>query len=153
MDRMKLYNSNGGSSPTGSNSPARFKLNDNATSQPFTEIMQPSSSPRAMKINKLDIVDIPGAQTATNAKQKIYSIRDHINVNDIIEEGKGAFRYGQVHIDKNGPLLTDEVLGKKKYMNKNNSPLDPQYIVSTKSNRMMIIGDVEGGKPRQFVKS
>jgi hypothetical protein len=56
--------------------------------------MQPSSSPRAMKINKLDIVDIPGAQAATNAKQKIYSIRDHINVNDIIEEGKGAFRYG-----------------------------------------------------------
>ena len=83
----------------------------------------------------------------------MFSVRDHINVNDIIEEGKGAFRYGQVHIDKNGPLLTDEVLGKKRYLNKNNSPLDPQYVVSTKSNRVMIIGEVDGGKPKQFVKS
>jgi hypothetical protein len=101
-----------------------------------------------MKISKLDIQDIPGAQAATNAKQKLYSIRDHINVNDIIEEGKGAFRYGQVHIDKQGPLLTDEILGRKKYMNKNNSPLDPQYVVSTKSKRMIVIGEVEGGRPR-----
>ena len=41
-----------------------------------------------MKANKLDIVDIPGAQSFTNPKAKNYQIRDHINVNDIIEEGK-----------------------------------------------------------------
>lgn len=103
-----------------------------------------------MKANKLDIVDIPGAQSVTNPKAKIFQVRDHINVNDIIEEGK-QFRPSQV-INKNESLLTDEVLGKKKQYNKNNSPLDPKYIVSTQSKRMMIIGDIDGGKPKQFVK-
>lgn len=112
--------------------------------------MHPSKSPRYMKANKLDIVDIPGAQSVTNPKAKIFQVRDHINVNDIIEEGK-QFRPSQV-INKNESLLTDEVLGKKKQYNKNNSPLDPKYIVSTQSKRMMIIGDIDGGKPKQFVK-
>ena len=55
-------------------------------------------------------------------------------------------------VDKNQNLLTDEILGRKKQYIKNNSPLDPKYIMSTMSNRMMIIGDIEGGKPKQFVK-
>jgi hypothetical protein len=50
--------------------------------------------------------------------------------------------------DKNIELLADDVLGKKKLYLKNSSPLDPQYVVSTKSKRMMIIGEVEGGKPK-----
>ena len=89
---MKLYGGGGSPKDGLSDSPSRFKTNQDQST--FHEIMQPSSSPRAMKISKLDIEDIPGAQTATNPKQKVFSVRDHINVNDIIEEGKGAFRYG-----------------------------------------------------------
>jgi hypothetical protein len=36
---------------------------------------------------------------------------------------------------------------------KDSSPLDPKYVISTKSKRLMIIGDIDGGKPKQFVKS
>jgi hypothetical protein len=59
MDRMKLYG--GGNSPRDnqSDSPTKFKINQDQSA--FHEIMQPSSSPRAMKFSKLDIVDIPGA--------------------------------------------------------------------------------------------
>ncbi len=58
--------------------------------------------------------------------QKQFSVRDHINVNDIIEEGKSPFRYGVTRVpDKNIELLADEVLGKKKLLIKNSSPLDP----------------------------
>lgn len=45
-------------------------------------------------------------------------------------------------INKNDSLLQDDVLGKKKLYMKEYSPLDPQYIMSTKSRRMMVIGDV-----------
>lgn len=78
-------------------------------------------------------------------------MRDHINVNDIIDEAR-VFRPSQV-INKNDSLLTDDVLGKKKIFIRDTSPLDPKYIMSTKSKRIMIIGDVDGGKPKQFVKN
>lgn len=77
-------------------------------------------------------------------------MRDHINVNDIIEEAR-FYKREQV-INKNEDLLTDEILGKKKLYVKDHSPLDPKYIVSTKSKRMVIIGDIEGARPKQFVK-
>ncbi len=41
-----------------------------------------------MKADKLDIVDIKGAQSTTNHHQKKFQIRDHINVNDILEEAR-----------------------------------------------------------------
>jgi hypothetical protein len=103
-----------------------------------------------MKADKLDIKDIKGSQSTTNQKAKIYQIRDHINVNDIVEEAR-FYKLNQV-INKNDTLLTDDVLGKKKLYLKDHSPLDPKYIISTKSKRMMVIGDIEGGKPKQFVK-
>jgi 5-methylcytosine-specific restriction endonuclease McrBC GTP-binding regulatory subunit McrB len=103
-----------------------------------------------MKADKLDIQDIKGTQSTTNNKQKQFQVRDHINVNDIVEEAR-IFKPQQV-INKNDGLLTDDVLGRKKVFNKNSSPLDPKYIVSTKSKRMMVLGDIDGGKPKQFVK-
>jgi hypothetical protein len=104
-----------------------------------------------MKADKLDIKDIRGTQANTNPKQKVFQVRDHINVNDIIEEAR-TFKPSQV-INKNDSLLTDDVLGKKKHFMKDSSPLDPQYVVQTKSNRRMIIGEIDGGKPKQFVKT
>ncbi len=78
-----------------------------------------------------------------------FSVRDHINVNDITEEGKHPIRYGVTYIpDKNGSILADDVIGRKRLYVKDNSPLDPKYLVSTKSKRMIILGDVEGGKPK-----
>ena len=111
-------------------------------------------SPRTYQADKLNIKDIGGAQTSTFKLAKKFSVRDHINVNDIIEEGKGPFRYGVTSIpDKNGSILSDDVIGRKKHYSKGeNSPLDPKYLVSTKSKRMIILGEVEGGKPKQFVK-
>jgi hypothetical protein len=104
-----------------------------------------------MKSDKLDIKDIPGSQSTTNGKQKKFQGRDHINVNDINDEAH-FYKLQQV-INKNDNLLTDDVLGRKKLYNKNNnSPLDPKYIVATKSRRMMVIGDIDGGKPKQFVQ-
>lgn len=57
-------------------------------SDEINKIIFPSSSPRYMKADKLDIVDIKGAQSSTNKVQKLYSIRDHINVNDINDEAR-----------------------------------------------------------------
>ena len=112
--------------------------------------MKPVPSPRTYKADKLDIVDIGGAQSSTFKMAKKFSVRDHINVNDIIEEGKSPIRYGVTYIpDKNDSILSDDVIGRKKHYSKgDNSPLDPKYIVTTKSKRMVILGDVEGGKPK-----
>ena len=113
--------------------------------------MKPVPSPRTYKADKLDIKDIGGAQSTTFKMAKKFSVRDHINVNDIIEEGRGPFRYGVTAIpDKNLTILQDDVLGKKKQYFKGGeqSPLDPKYLVSTKSKRMIIFGEVEGGKPK-----
>jgi len=98
----------------------------------------------------LNIKDIGGAQSSTFKLAKKFSVRDHINVNDIVEEGRGPFRYGVTKIpDKNESILSDDVIGRKKqYFKGESSPLDPKYIVSTKSKRMIVLGDVEGGKPK-----
>ena len=108
-------------------------------------------SPRFIRPDNLDVKDIKGAQPEIHKKQKNLSTRDHLNISDIIEESKG-FKRRDVGFNKNKELLTDEVLGRKKSYNKQSSPLDPQYIMSTKSRRMIVIGEVDGGKPKQFVK-
>lgn len=55
-------------------------------------------------------------------------------------------------IDKNHELMRDSILGKKKQYIKYSNPLDPNYIVSTKSNRKMIIGSIEANKPKNLIK-
>jgi hypothetical protein len=63
----------------------------------------------------LNIKDIGGAQSSTFKLAKKFSVRDHINVNDINEEGRGPFRYGVTSIpDKNDSILSDDVIGRKK---------------------------------------
>lgn len=149
MDRMKLYGDN--ASSLGTNSPQANGSIAGSDGNHFERLVHPSSSPRYMKSDKLDIKDIPGSQSTTNGKQKKFQGRDHINVNDINDEAH-FYKLQQV-INKNDNLLTDDVLGRKKLYNKNNnSPLDPKYIVATKSRRMMVIGDIDGGKPKQFVQ-
>ena len=103
-----------------------------------------------MRPDRLDVKDIHGAIPTTNKHQKKYQIRDHMNVSDIVEEGR-VFKKQQV-IDKNDHILTDEILGKKKMYIKDHSPLEPHYIMTTKSKRMIVLGEIEGGRPKQFVK-
>jgi len=152
MDRMRLYNKE--SSPTlpiQSSNFNNFSSGDpHSADNPFHSLVHPSKSPRFARADKIDVKDIRGAQSTTNQKAKQYQMRDHINVSDIVEEGR-FYKREQV-INKNDSLLTDEILGKKKQYVKDHSPLDPKYVVSTKSKRMIIIGDIEGGKPKQFVK-
>eukprot|EP00347_Sterkiella_histriomuscorum_P015008 403358665 len=75
----------------------------------------------------------------------------NLDVKDITEEGK-AFKVQQL-INKNYELLTDEILGRKKHYDKSySSPLDPNYIVSTNSKRIMILGPIDDNKPRQLIK-
>jgi hypothetical protein len=65
-------------------------------------------------------------------------LRDYLDVADINNEGK-SFKVSQV-IDKNEHLMTDDVLGRRRVINKNHSPLDPHYLISTVSNRKMLLG-------------
>ena len=44
------------------------------------------------------------------------------------------------------------MLGRKIWLNKQYNPLDPKYVISTKSNRKMIIGDIEANKPKKWFK-
>lgn len=62
------------------------------------------------------------------------------------------FKFTQV-IDKNKELLTDEVLGRKKVFDLGfSNPNAPTYIMSTKSNRKVILGDIEDNRPRELIK-
>lgn len=153
MDRMRRQAEQSPSEKGGS--PSRIALSGagsmiSSTNQtPFDKLMQPSSSPRYQREDRIAVHDIKGAQSVTNHKAKLFSVRDHINVNDINDEGR-VFK--PKPFNKNEVLLTDEILGKKRYISKEYNPLEPKYVMSTKSRRMMVLGDIDGGKPRQHVK-
>jgi len=148
MDRQRLY----GAAGSPKNSPSKSGLASiEGDSTPFKDLVHPSKSPRFLKADKLNIKDIRGTQANTSPKQKLFQVRDNINVTDILEEAR-PFKPQQV-INKNEHLLTDDVLGRKKLYVKDHSPLEPQYIMSTKSRRIMMIGEVEGGKPKQLVRN
>jgi hypothetical protein len=50
-------------------------------------------------------------------------------------------------IDKNA-LLVEELRNKRPFI-KNSSPLEPQYVLSTKSNRRMLYGEIPESHPKE----
>jgi hypothetical protein len=44
------------------------------------------------------------------------------------------------------------VLGRKKHYVKDSDPLAPTYIMSTKSNRKVVIGYIDNNKPKTLIK-
>jgi hypothetical protein len=67
MDRLKLYGDGSPTNALGSSPSPRLRGGESPTEgSHFQEIIKPSPSPRCYKASKLDIKDIPGAQSSTN---------------------------------------------------------------------------------------
>ncbi|CDW73171.1 UNKNOWN [Stylonychia lemnae] len=115
----------------------------------FGNLVQPSKSPRYLRSDNLDVSDIKGAK-ATYEIMKIQTRAHNLDVSDIQNEGK-PFKVRQI-IDKNQELLRDEIIGKKRLYDKHSSPLNPEYIVRTTSNRKVVIGAIEQNRPRELIK-
>ena len=111
----------------------------------FGHLVQPSKSPRFLRSDKLDVTDIKGTK-ATYDILRMQTRTHHLDVTDILNDGKPQ-KIKQV-IDKNQELLRDEIIGRKKFFDKHSSPLNPEYVVRTNSNRKVIIGAIDQNRPR-----
>lgn len=94
--------------------------------------------------------DIPGAQPDAYGKLRNIKGRDYNNISDIVG-AKPSFKekpplYNREHYG----LITKDVTNQdKKIYIKNSNPLDPRYVLSTKSGRKQIIGDVPEAHPKK----
>lgn len=119
----------------------------------FLAILRPEEGklPRVKSTN--NTMDIPGAQPDAYGKLKFIHGRDYNNINDI-EGAKPAFLIKRPFVKVNDyKLMSKDVTEQnKRILKKNYNPLDPRYILSTKSGRKQIIGVIDQNKPKVFTK-
>lgn len=115
----------------------------------FLAMIQPERNNLPSVKNTNDISDIPGAKPDAFGRLKNIQGRDCNNINDI----KGA---RPMYMERPPPvnkehymMLTKDVNEEyKKRYQKDYNPLDPRYILSTKSGRKQIIGIIDDNKPK-----
>ncbi|CAI2361327.1 unnamed protein product [Moneuplotes crassus] len=119
----------------------------------FGEILNPQNS--RWKIRDRDNLtthDIEGAVPDTYGKLSELKGRDYINIGDI-KGTQSAYKIDKFTNKSHFNLQTKDVTeeGKKRFV-KNYSPLEPSYVMYSKSRRRrMVIQDDETSKPRKLI--
>ncbi|CAI2362478.1 unnamed protein product [Moneuplotes crassus] len=118
----------------------------------FGEIMNPKNPNwKVRDRNNLNTQDIDGAVPDAYGRLRKINGRDYININDIkgSQSGYKIDKFAnKVHFSLQTKDVTEE--GKKNYK-KDYNPLEPNYVMYTKSRRRkMVIKDDEKTKPRKL---
>ena len=96
--------------------------------------------------------DIEGAVPNAFGKVKNIKGRDYININDIsgTESKYKIDKFtNKSHFNLESKDVTEE--GKRQFV-KDYSPLEPRYLLPTKSRRhKMVVGEIENSKPKKHI--
>ena len=113
----------------------------------FMQMLRPedNSLPDVKTTNNTQ--DIPGAQPDTFGKFKNIKGRDYNNISDIVGAKPSFIEKPPLYNREHYALISKDITDKKKIV-KDSNPLDPRYILSTKSGRKQVIGDIENSHPK-----
>ena len=119
----------------------------------FSQIIHPIDAPVTRRKDRLQI-ETPGSKPNAFGKLSQISGRDYMQTRDVDGGGPRTIKYQKGYKKPNLNLNTRDIVGASSQAwisAKNVNPLDPQYEMSTKSGRRMIVGQVDGSKPKQLV--
>jgi len=118
----------------------------------FLAMTRPENTKPQHAKNTNDIADIPGARPDAYGRLKNIHGRDYNNVNDIVGARPRFLEKPPPINKKHYMMMTKDITDQdKKNIKKDYNPLDPCYILSTKSGRKQIIGAIDKNKPKHFV--
>ncbi|CDW91218.1 UNKNOWN [Stylonychia lemnae] len=126
------------------------KQNEFFSENPLTKIMQPTDVTKSKRFvrDKLNISDIPGAQSDVYRKYRNIEGREYINSNDIAGAQPAQLKQNKPMTGPDYKLYTKDINPDKWQTKRMVDPLKPEYDVPTKSGRLMRIGQIEKSAPK-----
>jgi len=119
----------------------------------FLAMIQPEQASIPNIKNTNNTQDIPGAKPDAFGKLKNIHGRDYNSIEDIVGAKPSFLEKPAIHRDKDYKLLTKDITeANRRHYVKDHNPLEPKYVVSTKSGRRQIIGEIERNKPTIHIR-
>lgn len=124
--------------------------NSQFAENPLTKMLQPVNITKSKRFarDKLNITDIPGAQVDVYKKYRMIEGREYIDTSDIRGAQPAQLKHSKPMTGPDYKLYTKDINPDKWKTKRVVDPLKPEYEMSTKSGRMMRVGQIEGSQPK-----